>query len=290
MLKVFENYSEHEKIKSYFIYKKTPFVIRNLFQSNVDLKFLRRKYSDYVVNSLNNNSIKEKISIFNLINKVKKGQKYRLRANTLIGNKIFKHVDTSIIDYLRDKQSNFLDYLLSHGETSRQKTLFLSTKGCTFSKHAHVISGMIFQLEGTKTWYISKTLDNFFSIRFKSFLNPNPLYVTDKDKSKEARVLLYPGDFLYIPAYWFHYTNCNETSLSMSYFFTEKLNYYLKKTPLLFLFQAFRNPIQTIYKSLNKEPEDHIFDKMNILRKCYKIKNKYQRRDTIEFFRSNDFS
>ena len=58
----------------------------------------------------------------------------------------------------------------------------------------------------------------------------------------------------------------------MSYFFTEKLNYYLKKTPLLFLFQAFRNPIQTIYKSLNKEPEDHIFDKMNILRKCYKIK------------------
>jgi len=29
---------------------------------------------------------------------------------------------------------------------------------------------------------------------------------------------------------------------------------------------------------------------MNILRKCYKIKNKYQRRDTIEFFRSNDFS
>ena len=70
----------------------------------------------------------------------------------------------------------------------------------------------------------------------------------------------------------------------------EKLNYYLKKTPLLFLFQAFRNPIQTIYKSLNKEPEDHIFDKMNILKKCYKIKNKYQRRDTIEFFRSNDFS
>ena len=63
MLKVFENYSEHEKIKNYFIYKKTPFVIRNLFQSNVDLKFLRRKYSDYVVNSLNNNSIKEKISI-----------------------------------------------------------------------------------------------------------------------------------------------------------------------------------------------------------------------------------
>tara|TARA_B000000609_G_scaffold26912_1_gene17817 strand:- start:231 stop:461 length:231 start_codon:yes stop_codon:yes gene_type:complete len=76
----------------------------------------------------------------------------------------------------------------------------------------------------------------------------------------------------------------------MSYFFTEKLNYYLKKTPLLFLFQAFRNPIQTIYKSLNKEPEDHIFDKMNILRKCYKIKDRDQRRDTIEFFRSNDFS
>ena len=49
MLKVFENCSEHEKKKNYFIYKKTPFVIRNLFQRNVDLKFLRRKYSDYVV-------------------------------------------------------------------------------------------------------------------------------------------------------------------------------------------------------------------------------------------------
>ena len=67
------------KNKNYFIYKKTPFVIRNLFQSNVDLKFLRSKYSDYVVNSLNNNSIKEKISIFNLINKIK-GQKYRLKS------------------------------------------------------------------------------------------------------------------------------------------------------------------------------------------------------------------
>ena len=284
MLKIFENYSDPKKIKDYFLYKKKPFVIRNLFKSNVDLKFLKRKYSDFVVNSLNNKSIKEKISIFNLIDKIKAGQKYRLRANTLIGNKIFKHVDTNIIDYLRGKKSNLLDYLLRYGETSRQKTLFLSTKGCTFSKHAHVISGMIFQLEGTKIWYLSKTLDSFFSIRFKSFLNPNPLYVTDKDELKETRVVLNPGDFLYIPAYWFHYTNCHEPSLSMSYFFTEKLNYYLKKTPLLFLFQTFRNPIQAIYKSLNKEPEDHIFDKMNILRKCYKIKNKDQRRDIIQFF------
>ena len=47
--------------------------------------------------SLNPNSDKEILSVGSLIKKVKNGKKYRLRANTKLGNKMCKYIDTSFI-------------------------------------------------------------------------------------------------------------------------------------------------------------------------------------------------
>ncbi|MFL2998735.1 MAG: JmjC domain-containing protein [Candidatus Neomarinimicrobiota bacterium] len=289
-IKTFNKNVLDRDLVSFFNNSKKPFIIRNIFNSEVNIDFLKNKFQKEKVLTLNKDSDKELLRLSTLIKEIEKGKKYRLRANTKLGNKIFNYIDTSIIKRLKGKQKNIFDYLLSYGKSSRQKTLFLSTKGCTFSKHAHVISGMIFQLSGTKTWHISKSRDDFFSIRYKSFLNPNPLYVTDKTPEEELKFTLNPGDFLYMPAYWFHYTTSNELSLSFSYFFTEKITYYLKYSPLMFIYQGLRNPYQAIRKAIEKEPEEHIFDRKDIINTCNKLKNPIKRTEAIEFFQKNDFS
>ena len=55
---------------------------------------------------------------------------------------------------------------------------------------------MILHLNGEKTWYISNKKEPFFSIKYKSLLNPNPLYVTDKQPHQEIAFTLEPGDLL----------------------------------------------------------------------------------------------
>jgi hypothetical protein len=289
-IKTFNKDALNSELISFFNDIKEPFIIRNIFKSKVNINFLKNKFRDEKVLTLNQNSDKELIKVSNLLNQIKKGKKYRLRANTKLGNKIFKYIDSSIINRIKGKEISLFDYLLSFGKNSRQKTFFLSTRGCTFAKHSHVISGMILQLSGKKTWHISKSREKFFSIKYKSLLNPNPLYVTDKHVKEEEIITLSPGDFLYMPAYWFHYTTSKELSLSFSYFFTEKLAYYFKYFPLMFFYQGLKNPYQAIIKAMKKEPEEHIFDRKDIINTCNKIKNSIKRKEAIEFFKRNDFS
>ena len=290
-LKIFSKNDSHELIENYFLNIKKPFVIRGILKSDVSLNFLDENYSEIKVLSLNPKSEKEKLPISSLIKKVRNGEKYRLRANTVIGNKISKHIDTSFIKKLTNKILSPLDFLLSLGKTSRKKTLFLSTKGCTFTKHAHVISGLIIHLEGKKTWYISKTREKFSRIKYKSLLHPNPLYVTDKCLGDEFEVDLKPGDLLYIPAYWFHYTVSHGINLSYSYFFTESISYYMKNSFKMFFYEALTNPFQSLIKSIRQEPEEHIFDKNDIVKNCYKkISDSQQREQALSFFKEGDYS
>ncbi len=289
-IKIFNKNFIYEDVVAFFNKKKEPFVIRNAFKSQIDLDFIKQKFNHEKVLTLNQNSDKEILSVSRLIREIKIGRKYRLRANTKLGNKIYNYIDHSLIPKIKGNKKNLFDYLLSFGRTSRQKTFFLSTKGCTFSKHAHVISGMIFQLNGDKTWHISKKREKFSSIKYKSLMNPNPLYVTNKINENEVQITLEPGDLLYMPAYWFHYTTSNELSLSFSYFFTENIAYYLRYSFFMFMYQGLINPYQAIIKSIKKEPEEHIFDREDLIRTCNKIKDPLERKDTLKFFKSNDYS
>ena len=289
-IKIFNSSSPINEIRSFFKNEKKPFIIRKIVETNVDLNFLIERYKNENILSLNPRSDKEKIKFSQLIEKIKSGQKYRLRANTKLGNKLSKHLDTSMIKKIRKNKKNFFDYFLSFGKTSRQNTLFLSTRNCTFTKHAHIISGFIIHLNGQKTWYISKSRDNFFSIKYKNLLYPNPLYVTDKNINNEISFTLEPGDILYMPAYWFHYTVSHDTNISYSHFFTETMWYYLTKCFLMFIYQVISNPFHAIIKAVRKEPEEHIYDREAIIKRCKKIGNVRKRSEALKFFHDNDYS
>ena len=289
-IKTFQSTNQINEISNYFKMEKKPFIVKNIIDSNIDLNFLKKKYEHEEVLTLNPRSDKEELKVSKLIQKVLSGEKYRLRANTKLGNKVKNHIDTTFIKKIKNNQKNFFDYFLSFGKTSRQNTLFLSTKNCTFSKHAHIISGFIIHLNGNKTWYISKSRDKFLSIKYKNLLHPNPLYVTEKEIDNEIAFTLEPGDLLYMPAYWFHYTISHNTNISYSHFFTETMWYYLTKCFLMFIYQVISNPFHAIIKAIRKEPEEHIYDREAIIKRCKKIGNIRKRSEALKFFHSNDYS
>jgi ribosomal protein L16 Arg81 hydroxylase len=199
-------------------------------------------------------------------------------------------LDTTYLEKIKGSGSHLFDHLLSFGKTSRQHTLFLSTRDCTFAKHAHIISGLIIHLYGQKTWYVSKSYDSFGSIKYKRLVYPNPLYITDKNPTNEIAFTVGPGDMIYMPAYWFHYTHSDDVNISYNHFFTEKIQYYLNRTLLMFLYQSFTNPIHSFIKAVRNEPEEHIFDRQQVIDNCNKIKNDIQRQKALIFFRDNDYS
>jgi len=288
-IKTFTTSDHIEDIKQFFNMKK-PFIIKKYLNVNIDLDFLEQNYGNQKVITLNEKSDKNILTMSNFIQKIKNGEKYRLRANTKLGNKVKNEIDTKYQGLIREDKKTIMDYFLSLGKTSRQHTLFVSSKECTFTKHAHIISGFIMQLHHSKDWYIAKNREKFSSIRYKSFLHPNPLYVTDKNIDNEIKIVLEEGDILYMPPYWFHYTYSTETNISYSYFFTEPISYYLKNTFLMFAYHLITNPFHSFLKAVRQEPEEHIYDRKGILERCNKIKNIEKRNEAIEFFEKSDYS
>ena len=289
-MKIFHNTTDIKEIKHYFDNIKKPFVIKNAVNSRIDVSYLNNYFGDQNITFLNDQSEQENLKLSDFIEKIDSGSKYRLRANTKIGNLIVDHIDTNYIQKIKNTKKRFLDYLLSFGKTSRQHTLFLSTKDCVFAKHAHVTSGLIIQLHESKKWYLSKTRDNFWQVKYKRVIFPTPLYIIDKKINNEDVVTLDPGDMIYIPAYWFHYTTSKNTNISYSHFFTEPMSYYLKNTFLMLAYQSITNSIYSFVLAIQQEPEENIFHKHNLIHKCNKIRNKEKRLEALEYFRSNDFS
>ena len=289
-IEIFNSTTDIREIKYYFDNTKKPFVIKNVINSKIDLKYLDKYFGDQNVTFLNNHSEKEDLQLTEFINKINSGAKYRLRANTKIGNQIVDHIDTGYIDQIKNNKKRFLDYLLSFGKTSRQHTLFLSTKDCVFAKHAHITSGLIIQLHESKKWYLSKTRDDFWKVKYKRVIFPTPLYISDKKIKNENVVTLDPGDIIYIPAYWFHYTTSDNTNISYSHFFTEPISYYLKNTFLMLVYQAITNSIYSFFLAIKQEPEENIFHKHDLIHRCNKIRNKEKRLEALEYFKNNDYS
>jgi hypothetical protein len=289
-MKIFHNTTDIKEIKHYFDNIKKPFVIKNAVNSRIDVSYLNNYFGDQNITFLNDQSEQENLKLSDFIEKIDSGSKYRLRANTKIGNLIVDHIDTSYIQKIKNTKKRFLDYLLSFGKTSRQHTLFLSTKDCVFAKHAHVTSGLIIQLHESKKWYLSKTRDNFWQVKYKRVIFPTPLYIIDKKINNEDVVTLDPGDMIYIPAYWFHYTTSKNTNISYSHFFTEPMSYYLKNSFLMLAYQSITNSIYSFVLAIQQEPEENIFHKHNLIHKCNIIRNKEKRLEALEYFRSNDFS
>ena len=142
----------------------------------------------------------------------------------------------------------------------------------------------------SKKWYLSKTRDDFWKVKYKRVIFPTPLYISDKKIKNENVVTLDPGDIIYIPAYWFHYTTSDNTNISYSHFFTEPISYYLKNTFLMLVYQAITNSIYSFFLAIKQEPEKNIFHKHDLIHRCNKIRNKEKRLEALEYFKNNDYS
>ena len=58
----------------------------------------------------------------------------------------------------------------------------------------------------------------------------------------------------------------------------------------MFLYQAITNPVFSLVKAVRKEPEEHIYDREDILKRCDKIRKLSERKEALEFFKNNDYS
>jgi hypothetical protein len=219
--------------------RKHPFVIKDseVNLEGVDIDFLRKHFSDYQTHTFNPDCVSETMHLGKMIDKVLRGGKYRLRSEPGLGKKLRRFFNQDFLDKLRLNQSSMLDHLLWLG--GKNHTVFLSTPGCEMTKHCHITSGFIMQVDGKKTWYISN--ESFFETKFRR-LYPY-VYLTEKNKKREFKVVLEPGDLLYIPSYWFHYTESDEVNFSYNFFFGEKAWVYLR---------GFRRPF-FLYDLLTKQ-------------------------------------
>ena len=101
-MKLFNNKTDINEIRNYFNNIKKPFIIRNAVKSKIDGSYLNNYFGDQNITFLNDQSEKENLKFSDFIQKINSGSKYRLRANTKIGNLIVDHIDTKYIQQIRN--------------------------------------------------------------------------------------------------------------------------------------------------------------------------------------------
>ena len=92
-----------------------------------------------------------------------------------------------------------------------------------------------------------------------------------------------PGQILYLPAYWFHYTDTDDVTLSMHYLFAEPMSYYLSRAIRpLFFYEVFKRPFGMMKLALSNNNELGFGDKKRWL--------KTKTASELSFLKQNDYS
>jgi len=74
-IKIFNEKIINKEIIEYFKKEKKPFVIKNIFESNIDLDFINEKFSKEKIIALNKYSDKKILTISDLTKKIIRGEK-----------------------------------------------------------------------------------------------------------------------------------------------------------------------------------------------------------------------
>ena len=197
-----------------------------------------------------------------VLDRIKAGEKYRLRADVALGRRLARFFESRYFDRIRRFALTLMDIVL-HIFAKKKWAIFLSTPSCKMSNHAHVNSVFVIQLEGKKTWHLD--FRGLEEIEHKDLFDYD--FLAEKDPSRELELTLEPGQILYLPAYWFHYTDTDEVTLSMHYLFAEPMRYYLKRgIRELFLYELLRRPLGMMKLALAKDNEVGFGDKAQWLR------------------------
>ena len=244
--------------------RKVPFIIDNAEQNphGIDVNFLKEELGQMQVTCFNPDSHSEHIQLDRVLERIERGEKYRLRADVLLGRRLAQYFKSSYFDKIRNYAITMLDMIL-HFFANKKWAIFLSTPTCKMSNHSHVNSVFVIQLEGNKTWHLD--FRDLEDIEHKDLFAYD--FLAEKKPSRELELTLKPGQILYLPAYWFHYTDTDEVTLSMHYLFAEPMSYYLRPAVRkLFFYELFRRPFGMMKLALAKDNELGFGDKKQWLK------------------------
>ena len=259
---------------------KLPFIIDAAGQNphGVTLQSVERMFADLPVTCFNPDSNSEHILLGDLLSRVRRGEKYRLRADVLLGRRLAHLFDSSAFNKIRGHALTLMDLIL-HVFARKKWAIFLSTPSCKMSNHAHINSVFVIQLEGQKTWHLDYR--GLEEIEHKD-LYPYD-FLAEKEPDRELELTLEPGQVLYLPAYWFHYTDTDEVTLSMHYLFAEPMSYYFRPAiRSLFFYELLKRPLGMMKLALARNNEIGFGDK----RKWQRTKTEAE----LSFLMQNDYS
>ena len=260
--------------------RKAPFIIEGAEQNphDITVDFLKQQFPELPVTCFNPESNSEHIQLDDLLTRIQAGEKYRLRADVFLGRRLEQYFDTDYFDRIRGYARTLMDGIL-HTVARKKWAIFLSTPSCKMTNHAHVNSTFVIQLEGRKTWHLDfRRLDE---IEHKD-LYPYD-FLAEKRPERELELTLEPGQILYLPAYWFHYTDTDDVTLSMHYLFAEPMRYYLSRSIRpLFFYEVFKRPFGMMKLALARNNELGFGDKARWL--------KTKTPEQLAFLAQNDYS
>ncbi|HAN31865.1 MAG TPA: hypothetical protein DCQ06_09740 [Myxococcales bacterium] len=243
---------------------KIPFVITgaDINPHGIDSAHLRDNYGDLQVSCFSPSCTSQKIELEQMFERIAAGDKYRLRADIPLGRCLEGFFSARFFEKIRSFRRSLMDLVL-HTLARKKWAVFLSTPGCKMSNHAHINSTFVIQLEGTKTWHLD--FRNLADIEHKD-LYPYD-FLAEKRPTEEFSITMRPGNVLYLPAYWFHYTDTDTLSLSMHYIFAESMSYYLSpKIWPLFIYELIKRPFGMMRLALARDNEFGFGDKLKWLR------------------------
>jgi|GEM_PF-2606949 len=259
---------------------KIPFVIHGaeLNPHAVSCRQLNADYGDLTVSCFSPDYESNRINLGEMLERIKKGEKFRLRADVQLGRRLERFFSIEFFQKIRRYKRSVMDMIL-HTFAGKKWAVFLSTPGCKMSNHAHINSTFVIQLEGEKTWHL-----DFRQLKDIEHKDLYPYdFLAEKRPDQEMCITMRPGDVLYLPAYWFHYTDTDSVSLSMHYIFAESMFYYFRKNIFpLFVYELVRRPLGMLRLALARDNEYGFGDK----KKWVKSKSPKQ----LEFLKKNDFS
>ena len=128
-----------------------PFVIEGATVQDQELSVtdLRERIANEEVTCFNPDSLSDRMTMGELLDKIEQGEKYRIRADVQLGKLFAQHFDSSFFERIRGIKRTLMDVLL-HFLAKKLWAVFLSTPKCKMSNHSHINSTFVIHLEGEK--------------------------------------------------------------------------------------------------------------------------------------------
>lgn len=205
-----ENYTKPVLIKNVYTKESLlPYRFSNLSEKHGNIEIQAINYGEQVDGTVG--SIKVPFSKY--LELINRGKKYYMTVNNSLANAM-------------DKKKFMKFYMKILKGTNGFSNLFVGNKGSSTHLHCEIAASCATQITGSKKWYIvdSKYCEYLNSIPDKNQIFHMSIrgFKKGKDEIMENipryEVITDPGDFLFVPPWWWHETlNLSKETLMLSY-------------------------------------------------------------------------